>query len=80
MESKEKELAIRPENKPLAVKKKSAKSKPKLSESSINDSEIHRQVAVRAYELFEKRGRSHGRDLDDWLEAEKVVLGELESA
>ena len=80
MESKEKELAIRPKNKPLAVKKKSVKSKSKLTKSSINDPEIHQQVAVRAYELFEKRGCSHGRDLDDWLEAEKVVLSELESA
>lgn len=33
-------------------------------------------VAVRAYELFEERGRQPGRDLDDWLRAEQ----ELESA
>jgi len=33
-------------------------------------------VAVRAYELFEERGRQPGRDLDDWLRAEQ----ELQSA
>jgi hypothetical protein len=27
-------------------------------------------IAVRAYELFEERGREPGRDVDDWLRAE----------
>jgi Protein of unknown function (DUF2934) len=27
-------------------------------------------VALRAYELFEERGREPGRDVDDWLRAE----------
>ncbi len=27
-----------------------------------------------AYELYEKRGMAHGHDLEDWLEAEKIVL------
>jgi hypothetical protein len=31
-------------------------------------------VARRAYELFLARGREHGRDLDDWLEAERQVM------
>jgi Protein of unknown function (DUF2934) len=31
---------------------------------------LHEQVQQRAYELFEKRGRTHGHDLDDWLKAE----------
>jgi hypothetical protein len=30
-------------------------------------------VAVRAYRRFEDRGREHGRDLDDWLEAEREL-------
>ena len=30
-------------------------------------------IGKKAYELFEKRGREHGHDLDDWLEAEKLV-------
>jgi hypothetical protein len=31
------------------------------------------QVARRAYELFLARGAGHGRDLDDWLEAERQL-------
>ena len=34
----------------------------------------HDEVAARAYELFEERGRTHGHDLDDWLQAESEVL------
>jgi hypothetical protein len=30
-------------------------------------------VADRAYALFEARGRQHGRDLEDWLEAERQL-------
>lgn len=30
-------------------------------------------VAVRAYELFEERGREPGRDVDDWLRAEREL-------
>ncbi len=27
-----------------------------------------------AYDLYEKRGRVHGYDVEDWLEAERIVL------
>ncbi len=27
-----------------------------------------------AFELYEKRGMAHGHDLEDWLEAERIVL------
>jgi hypothetical protein len=30
-------------------------------------------IARRAYELFDARGRWHGHDLDDWLEAERQI-------
>ena len=29
-------------------------------------------IALRAYELFEERGREPGRDVDDWLKAPTV--------
>lgn len=31
---------------------------------------LHQEIRQRAYELYEKRGREHGHDLDDWLKAE----------
>jgi hypothetical protein len=31
---------------------------------------LYEQIRQRAYELFEKRGREHGHDVEDWLKAE----------
>ncbi len=33
----------------------------------------HEEIQKLAYELFEKSGRFHGRDIDHWLEAERVI-------
>jgi hypothetical protein len=33
------------------------------------------RIAVRAYELYERRGGEHGRELADWLEAERQIDG-----
>jgi hypothetical protein len=35
---------------------------------------ITEAIARRAYELFLARGAKHGRDLDDWLQAERELL------
>ncbi len=34
---------------------------------------LHEEISKVAYELYEKGGRLGGRDLDNWLEAEKIV-------
>jgi hypothetical protein len=39
--------------------------------------EYYDRVARKAYELFEQRGREHGLDVADWLEAERSVEEEL---
>jgi hypothetical protein len=31
-------------------------------------------IARRAHELYERRGREHGRDREDWLEAERELV------
>jgi Protein of unknown function (DUF2934) len=33
------------------------------------------EIAKLAYELYEARGRVHGYDVDDWLEAEWELIG-----
>jgi len=38
----------------------------------------HERVAERAYQLFIERGGRHGRDMDDWLAAEREVSGREE--
>jgi hypothetical protein len=44
---------------------------PKTTDSSVARQE---QVRHRAYEIHEQRGREHGRDLDDWLQAESETI------
>ncbi len=36
---------------------------------------LHDEIAVVAYGLYVSRGQAPGRDFDDWLDAERVVLG-----
>ena len=36
------------------------------------------RIARRARELYEARGGEHGRDLDDWLTAEREIDAEIE--
>jgi hypothetical protein len=37
--------------------------------------ELHEEIRMAAYELYEQRGMAHGYDLNDWLQAEKIVMG-----
>lgn len=34
-------------------------------------------IALRAYELYCARGCENGRDIEDWLTAERLILEEL---
>ena len=43
----------------------------------VDSDAIRQRVERKAYELFEQRGYSHGNDLNDWLEAERIVNQEL---
>ncbi|MGA3328474.1 MAG: DUF2934 domain-containing protein [Terriglobia bacterium] len=38
---------------------------------------VRESVSSRAYELYERRGADHGRDLEDWVKAENEVLSPL---
>jgi hypothetical protein len=42
----------------------------------LSDNEFREKVALRAYEIYVDRGGQHGRDFDDWLQAETDVLAE----
>jgi hypothetical protein len=45
-----------------------------VEEKEIPD--LHERIALRAYEIFDSRGRTHGHDWDDWLRAEQEILSE----
>jgi len=41
----------------------------------LREPDVMKRIAETAYHLWEKRGRPHGSDRQDWLEAERIVLG-----
>lgn len=45
--------------------------KPKMSP---NDAQAQDRIALRAYELYEQRGRQEGRALEDWVNAERQLV------
>jgi hypothetical protein len=38
------------------------------------------RIAKKAYELWEERGRREGSHLDDWFDAETIVMEEIHEA
>jgi hypothetical protein len=48
---------------------------PAQSERLSSCEDIQESIAKRAYQLYLRRGADHGYDLDDWLQAEREILG-----
>jgi len=42
---------------------------------TLSEPALEEQIRLRAYELYEARGREDGHEVDDWLQAEAEVLG-----
>ena len=49
------------------------KKQPTTGISELQELELEYQIRLRAYELYEKRGREDGRELDDWLRAKEEI-------
>jgi len=41
---------------------------------SPNGAQAQDRIALRAYELYEQRGRQEGRALEDWVNAERQLV------
>ena len=37
--------------------------------------DVQEQIRLRAFELYEQRGKQEGYDLQDWLQAEEEIIG-----
>ncbi|MEP7706632.1 DUF2934 domain-containing protein [Paraglaciecola sp. 25GB23A] len=55
---------------------KNAKSTSKSNKQS-DDLNRHNKIEAEAYALASARGFSNGNEMDDWLEAEKIVDTQL---
>ena len=56
----------------MAEGREKVQKKPKEKAGQEIES-LHQMVAKKAFEIYEKRGKEPGRDLDDWLEAERII-------
>ncbi|HEX9666918.1 MAG TPA: DUF2934 domain-containing protein [Thermodesulfobacteriota bacterium] len=43
----------------------------------LDRSTLHEMIEKKAYEIYEKRGKEHGKALDDWVEAEMEVKNNM---
>lgn len=50
---------------------------PKPAQKAVTPEELNQRIRKRAQEIFEKRGRTAGHELEDWLSAERQVKKEL---
>lgn len=48
-------------------------------EPNTSRDDVHARVAALAYSFYERRGREHGHDVEDWIQAEKSILEETTS-
>lgn len=72
----------KPKRKPAAPQQQSTGSpaqQPHTSPLSPGE-DVHSLIESRAYERFGERGYQHGYALDDWLKAEREVLGQIPAA
>jgi hypothetical protein len=51
---------------------------PAQAASNANAKELalFERIAQRAYELYERRGGQAGSELEDWLQAEREIIGD----
>lgn len=43
------------------------------NKTNISQDQLTDMIRKKAYELYEKRGKESGHDMDNWLEAEKMI-------
>ncbi len=53
------------------------KTKPSTTrgKKKVDEQLVREMIERKAYEIYEQRGREPGKELDDWLEAEKIISG-----
>ena len=50
-------------------------TKPTEKSSPQSEPQIAREeIELRAYQIYVERGGAHGRDVDDWVQAERELL------
>lgn len=52
--------------------------RPKVNtKTAVSKEEVTQMIRKKAQELYEKSGRKPGRDMENWLEAERIISSQL---
>jgi len=51
-----------------------AKARTTTESAQTTTDQFQAEVRLRAYQLYERRGRQDGHELDDWLQAETELV------
>lgn len=79
--NKGKSAKPKPPSKPPAAADKIKKSpKPGPAPELGLPADLRDRIARKAYELYQKRGRVEGHDLQDWLDAEAILRDEIDDS
>jgi hypothetical protein len=69
-------MAAQPSTQRTEKRRQPVPDKPARGSSARDQRELNwDQIARRAYERYEARGREHGRDQEDWFNAEEELRG-----
>jgi hypothetical protein len=60
-----------------STKPDAAHSQAAKGEVSVGNAARDEEIRRRAYEIYLERGEQPGRELDDWLQAERELEGEV---
>jgi hypothetical protein len=60
--------------KPKAIKNHEVAAENVTAEFQYSPADLESEIRMRAYELYQQRGYSNGRQEEDWLTAEREVL------
>lgn len=63
------------------MSKEATKKQPTTEMTELREFEIEYQVRLRAYQLYEARGRKDGHEKEDWFRAkEEIAIKKFRSA
>jgi hypothetical protein len=72
-------VTVKRTRKPKAESASKASAAP-VAKYTNRAADMTESIRYRAYELYERRGRTHGHDFEDWIRAESEVLGQSRTA
>lgn len=61
------------------AKKNNLNLSSKVSKQNLSQEQLNKKISKVAYSLYEKRNHMPGNEVNDWLEAEKLVKQKLNS-